>query len=96
MKSITEWLIDNKIAHHQNHAQNIIAGLQLGRLWELKDFDGIEKRARLYRRWRDSQVYGKQTAPCFEKAIAGVEPPKELFAIDVITDAQGEAGREAG
>jgi len=71
IKTLTEWIIEQKYARNEPHAQRIIAGLQLNGL----DRAAQEARVKLYRDWRDSGVYGKDTAPCFEQAIKGNKPP---------------------
>lgn len=74
--NLTEWLLEEKIAHHWKHAQNIIVGLELFDLYNEGKFDEIKARARLYRDWRNSQIYPKSdTKSCYEKAIAGVAVP---------------------
>ena len=49
--NMIEWLLSEKIAEHWKQAQNIIVGLKLNELYILNDYDGIKKRARLYRAW---------------------------------------------
>ena len=61
-----------KFADNDFRAAAIATGC---RLWECKtDAEKIE-RVRLYRDWRVSKIYGKETKPCFEKACAGVPVP---------------------
>ncbi len=72
-----ELLREYGIADNDFRASAIATGL---RLWECSSDEERIERARLYRDWRNSQIYGKQTAPCFEKAIAGeAVPVAELF-----------------
>lgn len=68
-------LLRDKLADNEYRANHIMRGLKLS---ELKSDDEILARARLYRDWRNSQIFGKNTASCYEKAIKG-EPvlPKD-------------------
>lgn len=70
-KTLTEWIIENKYARNEPHARRMIAGLQLNGLDRLAQ----EERVKLYRDWRKSGVFGKDTVPCFEQAIKGNKPP---------------------
>lgn len=76
MKNIVELIIEEKIADNVFRASNIATGLKL---WELKTEAEQLARARLYRDWRNSGIYGKQTQPCYEKAIAGEAVPVDTM-----------------
>jgi len=69
---IVTLLIQNKIADNGFRAAHIVRGCKLA---ELETDEERLARARLYRDWRNSQIYGKNTAPCYEKAIAGDPVP---------------------
>ena len=84
--NIIQWIIEKKYAKNEFQAAHIANRLKLSELHDQPEAQ--QERVKLYRRWRDSQVYGKNTAPCFEKAIEGIEAPQELFVV-----AQGEAGK---
>ena len=77
MNSITEWLINEGIAHHIKHAENIIALLHLGELWNNKDYETIKQRARDYRKFRRGTK--DSSALCAQYVLEGKEPPEELF-----------------
>jgi len=94
MKSITDWMLSEKLATHWKQAENIIRGLKLGDLYNAKQFDEIRKRTRLYRDWRNSGVYGKLAQPCYEKAIAGEPAPAPLLEGVLHSEAQPEQGGE--
>lgn len=71
MKNIVEWLIESKLADSGYSAAGMVNGLELNGLSD----EQIEARARLYRNWRDSGIFGKRTKPCFEMAILGEDVP---------------------
>lgn len=73
MKNVIELLIENGICNNGFRASAIANGLKL---YDLSTDEARLKRARLYRDWRNSKIYGKDTAPCFEKAIAGENVPQ--------------------
>lgn len=74
---IVTLLIQNKIADNGFRAAHIVRGCKLA---ELETDEERLARARLYRDWRNSQIYGKQTAPCYEHAIKGdAVPVKDMF-----------------
>jgi len=66
--NMIEWLLSEKIAKHWKQAQNIIVGLELNKLYDAKDYDGIKARARLYRDWRNA---GEPSKVAFQHAING-------------------------
>lgn len=74
MTNVIELLKTAKIADNDFRAMHIANGLKLA---DLKTDDERLSRARLYRDWRSSQIFGKATAPCYEKAIAGEAVPVE-------------------
>lgn len=75
--TVIELLKQHKIADNDFRASAIDKGLKL---WECIDDEERLERARLYRDWRNSKIYGKNTAPCFEKAITGeAVPVVEMF-----------------
>lgn len=76
--NIIELLILEKIADNGFRASAIANGLKLA---DLPTDEERLARARLYRDWRNSKIYGKNTAPCFEKAIAG-EPVPQMTLIE--------------
>ena len=71
---INALLIHHKIAKNEFQAGHIIRGLEL---WSLETEEEILARARLYRDWRNSKIFGKETSPCYEKAIKGEPVPVE-------------------
>lgn len=81
---IVTLLIQNKIADNGFRAAHIVKGCRLA---ELETDEERLARARLYRDWRNSQIYGKQTAPCYEKAIAGEAVP----VVDMFDDGLDDA-----
>ena len=72
--NIIQWMIENKFAKNGFNAAAIANGLKLAGM----KFEEQTERVKRYRRWRDSKVFNS-TADCFEKSIAGEEPPAELF-----------------
>ena len=72
MKSITEWMVDEKIAQNGFSAGHISEGLKLyGLPREIQ-----EARCQLYRKWRP-KTDKKDMLPtwqCYELAIAGIDP----------------------
>lgn len=71
---IVELLIREKVADNQFRAAHIVKGCKLA---ELGTDEARLARARLYRDWRNSQIYGKKTEPCYEMAIKGEAVPVE-------------------
>jgi hypothetical protein len=76
MTDINQWMINHHYAKNVFEANHIFQGLELYR--ESRFWLRV-KRIVIYRRWRTSQVYGKNTKLCFDKAVRGERPPKELF-----------------
>jgi hypothetical protein len=74
MTTVIELLKEHKIADNDFRASAIATKLKL---WECKTDEEKLKRARLYRNWRTSKIFGNATAPCFEKAILGESVPVE-------------------
>lgn len=83
--NIIEWMLTEKIAGHWKQAENIIKGLHLHELYAAKDYEGIKKRARLYRDWRNA---GEPSKVAYEKAIAGESVPAPMFAEVLHTEAE--------
>lgn len=75
---VAQSLMAEKICDSGFRAEAIIRGLKL---MELATDEERLSRAKLYRDWRNSKIFGKQTAPCFEKAIAG-EPVPQMTLIE--------------
>lgn len=69
-----ELLIKDGIAFNQFQAAHLANGLKL---YELNTEEEMLKRARLYRDWRNSKIFGKDTKACYEKAIAGEPLPQQ-------------------
>ena len=72
MKSITEWLVDEKIAENGFASGHIAEGLKLAGLPREEQ----EKRCRLYRAWRP-KTDKKNDIPAwqaYDLAIAGIDP----------------------
>ena len=67
-----ELIKSEKFADNDFRAAAIATGCKL---WECKTDAEKIARVRLYRDWRVSKIYGKETKPCFEKACAGVPVP---------------------
>ena len=67
-----ELLIEAKLADNNHRAAAIATGCKF---WELKTDEEKLTRARLYRNWRDSGVFGNKTKPCFEMSINGEDVP---------------------
>jgi len=88
MKNIIDVLIEEKIADNVFRASHIANGC---RLFDLKT--DVEKiaRARLYRDWRNSGIFGKQTQPCYNKAIAGEAVPVDEMFDGALLSRQGVA-----
>jgi len=90
--ALSKWMQETKIAANEYRAANIIAGFknadcdltELGR-------DDAERVLRLYRDWRNSGIYGKRTAPCFEEAINGRDVP---LAVEMFSDEAGVESNE--
>lgn len=74
--NMIDWMLSEKIAVHWKQAQNIIVGLELNTLYLARDYDGIKKRARLYRDWRNA---GEPSKIAYAKAIAGEPVPAPMF-----------------
>ena len=92
--NIIELLKENKLADNDFRASAIANGCKL---YELRTDEERLARARLYRDWRVSQIFGNKTAPCFEKAIKGEAVPVDnMFTIAPQDEAQKlvEAVRE--
>lgn len=72
MKSITEWLVDEKIADNGFAAGHIAEGLKLSGLPREEQ----EKRCRLYRKWRPKTDKKNMlpTVQAYDLAIAGIDP----------------------
>ena len=84
--NIIELLKAHKLADNDFRASAIANGCKL---YELKTDEERLTRARLYRDWRNSQIFGTKTAPCFEKAIAGeAVPVNNMFTIAPDEEAQ--------
>jgi hypothetical protein len=71
-KNVTDLLITEKIADNTFRAAAIATGCKL---WECVTNEEKVTRAKLYRNWRDSGIFGKRTQPCFEMAILGEDVP---------------------
>ena len=67
-----ELIKSEKFADNDFRAAAIATGCKL---WECKTDAEKIARVRLYRDWRVSKIYGKETKPCFEKACAGEAVP---------------------
>lgn len=88
MDNLVQWILDQRTADGGTYARNdpnasaIVNGL---RLWECETEPERLKRLQLYRDYRTSGIYGKNTAPCFEKARAGEPlPVEEMFVGEVL------------
>ena len=82
--NIIQWLLESGHAKAERHAENIIALLELWKLYEVQDYDGIKARVELYEAWKTSGMYDKKDrAACADRAIAG-EPVPELPMLDEI------------
>lgn len=65
---ILNWMVEHKYARNEFAARHTFEGLELN---TVPTFWARAHRVILYREWRDSQEFGKVTAACFVKAIAG-------------------------
>jgi hypothetical protein len=74
--NITKFLIDERIAKCQKHAENIIAKLELYKLYNDGKLGEIMTRARCYRDWRNA---GESSDVAATKAIAGEAAPTPLL-----------------
>ena len=75
MNNIIEWVLENKYARNEYQAAHIANGLRLAELHN--DPEAQQTRVKLYRAWRDSQVFPKDdTASCYAKAIQGERVPE--------------------
>lgn len=82
--NITKFLLDEGIAHHEKHAQNIIAKLELWKLYNEGSYGLIMTRSRCYRDWRNA---GENPNEAARKAIAGEPAPAPLIAeADILHD----------
>lgn len=77
---IVKLLMDAKIANNEFRAGHIIKGCRLA---ELDTDEARLARARLYREWRNSQIFSGNTAPCFEMAVKGEAVPMKRMEFDV-------------
>lgn len=73
-----ELIKEHKFADNDFRAAAIATGLKL---WECKTEEEKIARVRLYRDWRTSKIYGKNTAPCFEAAIKGEPVPMAMMVM---------------
>ena len=78
MMNDVELVKEHKFADNDFRAAAICTGLKL---WECKTDDEKLARVRLYRDWRNSKIYGKNTAPCFEAAIKGEPVPMTMMVM---------------
>jgi hypothetical protein len=77
MTNIIELIINDKIADNIFRATHIANGLEL---IKLKTDEEKLARARLYRDWRNSQIFKKDdTKSCYEKAIKGEAVPQKVL-----------------
>jgi hypothetical protein len=90
--NIVEWLLSQGIATHWKQAENIIVGLQLGRLHNAGKYQEIKERAMLYRKWR-ARTDKKNDIPswqAYELAIAGIDPdyvkPRQIELFSEVTE----------
>lgn len=75
--NIIEWILSEHLASNEFAAGHMANGLKL---YELHgDLEAQKARVKLYRDWRTSQIFGKDTKACFEKAIAGELVPQTAF-----------------
>jgi hypothetical protein len=82
MTNVIDLLVNDGIANNVFRASAIANGLKL---YELKTDDEKLARARLYRDWRNSQIFPKaDTASCFEKAINGEAVPVNVMFDEVL------------
>lgn len=65
---ILNWMVEHKYAKNEFAARRMFEGLELN---TVSRFWARVHRVILYRDWRNSQAFGKNTAPCFNKAILG-------------------------
>ena len=63
--SIIQWMIDEKLAKNGFAASYIANGLELAGLTE----DEQRARVKLYRDWRASGIFGKNTKPCYSNIL---------------------------
>ena len=81
----------HKFADNDFRAAAIATGCKL---WECKTEEDKIARVRLYRDWRTSKIYGKETKPCFEMACKGeAVPTVEMFPAP--TEADDKARMES-
>ncbi len=78
-----ELIKSEKFADNDFRAAAIATGCKL---WECKTDAEKIARVRLYRDWRVSKIYGKETKPCFEKACAGVPIPMYEMPLNDISE----------
>ena len=84
--NILEKLIQDGICDNNFRAVHIANNLKL---YDLKTDEERLARARLYRDWRNSQIFGRDTKPCYEKAIAG-EPVPQMTLIDGVMHSEAK------
>lgn len=80
---LVQLLIQNDIADNVYRASAIVVGCELA---SLPTDEERLARARLYRAWRNSQIYGKRTEPCYEKAIKGEVVPMDDFVTRIVEE----------
>lgn len=82
--NIIEWIVAEKYAKNEFAASHIANGLKLSELHG--DLEAQQARVKLYRAWRDSQVFGKDTAACYAKAIAGERVPELALLAEAVSE----------
>lgn len=87
MNSITEWMVEQKLAQNGFAAGHMYIGLKLGNL----DRETQEARCLLYRKWR-SKTDKKDMLPTYQAydlAIAGIDPADvEVRQVDMFAEVQ--------
>lgn len=95
--NIVKFLLDEKIATCQKHAENIIAKLELWKLYNEGQYGLIMTRARLYRDFRNA---GENSNEAARKAVAGDPAPAPLIAeaahSDPLEDSPWQTGMRRG
>jgi hypothetical protein len=90
MMNVCELIKFHKFADNDFRAAAIATGCKL---WECKTEDDKIARVRLYRDWRNSKIYGKLTAPCFEAACNGEQLPKCEHNSSIVLESIGAVDR---
>lgn len=86
--NIIDWIQQEGFADNPFRASHIANGLKLSDIHD--DLEAQKSRVRLYRDWRNSGIFGKDTKACYAKAIEGEHVPVEPMFENVLHSEGGE------